>query len=55
MDALSSFDLDAEQLEEIFDRIEKGGVEIKRRDQGKDQMKIVPPADAVATVKELLK
>ena len=31
-----------------------GGVEVKRRDQDKSQMKIVPVADAVATIRELL-
>ena len=31
-----------------------GGVEVKRRDQDKSQMKIVPTADAVATIRELL-
>ena len=32
-----------------------GGVEVKRRDQDKSQMKIIAPADAVAAIKELLK
>ena len=31
-----------------------GGVELKRRDQDKSQMKIVPTADAVAAIRELL-
>ena len=31
-----------------------GGVEVKRRDQDKSQMKIVPPAEAVAAIKALL-
>ena len=31
-----------------------GGVELKRRDQDKSQMKIVPAADAVAAIRELL-
>ena len=31
-----------------------GGVELKRRDQDKSQMKIVPPADAVAAIRDLL-
>ncbi|MBR1588141.1 MAG: proline--tRNA ligase [Kiritimatiellae bacterium] len=31
-----------------------GGVEVKRRDQDKSQMKIVPVADAVAAVRDLL-
>jgi hypothetical protein len=31
-----------------------GGVEVKRRDQDKSQMKIVPVADAVAAIRELL-
>lgn len=32
-----------------------GGVEVKRRDQDKSQMKIVAPAEAAAAIKELLK
>ena len=31
-----------------------GGVELKRRDQDKSQMKIVPTADAVAAIRDLL-
>ena len=31
-----------------------GGVEVKRRDQDKSQMKIVPPAEAAAAIKALL-
>ena len=31
-----------------------GGVEVKRRDQDKSQMKIIPPAEAVAAIKALL-
>ncbi len=31
-----------------------GGVEVKRRDQDKSQMKIVPTSDAVAAIRELL-
>ena len=31
-----------------------GGVEVKRRDQDKSQMKIVPAADAVAAIRDLL-
>ena len=32
-----------------------GGVEVKRRDEDKSATRIVPPAEAVATIKELLK
>ena len=32
-----------------------GGVEVKRRDQDKSQMKITPPAEAAAVIRELLK
>ena len=32
-----------------------GGVEVKRRDQDKSQMKIVAPVEAAAAIKELLK
>jgi histidyl-tRNA synthetase len=35
--------------------LSNGGVEVKRRDQDKSQMKIVAPEEAVAVVKELLK
>ena len=34
--------------------LEKGGVEIKRRDAGKESVKIVAPSESAAAIKDLL-